>query len=183
MKRDNQGTKFLIGIIAVILFLFFVASKNIFLFMFVMFFFPLIFLGFLFRIIKKSLSMQKEDNRFNNRKREKSDITKKTIKDIVSEDFHLSDLDSKKSNNIEKNYSYKDKPKEDYCDAGERAYELIEKENKVNQKKTANSDSNSGFEERLLKLEKEMKDMGKYNFSSDNIKNAVIYKEILDKKY
>lgn len=80
-------------------------------------------------------------------------------------------------------YSYKDKPEEDYCNGSERSYELVRKEEPI-QITSVLDDHDVNFETRLNRLSEDMDKAGCYNFASkDEIKKAVIYSEIINKKY
>lgn len=78
-------------------------------------------------------------------------------------------------------YSYKERPDEDYCGGSEMSYDLTKNEDS----KASNDDASAlTLEERLARLEKEIDRSGNYNISSqDEARKAVVYKEILNKKY
>lgn len=86
--------------------------------------------------------------------------------------------DNKKSE-----YSYQDKPEEDYCDGSERSCDLINKEEPIAITSVLD-DSDVNFETRLNRLSEDMDNAGCYNLASkDEMKKAVIYSAIINKKY
>lgn len=78
-------------------------------------------------------------------------------------------------------YSYKERPDEDYCGGSEISYDLTKDEDM----NSSNNGTNAlTLEEGLARLEKEMDKSGDYNIcSQDEARKAVVYKEVLDKRY
>lgn len=103
-----------------------------------------------------------------------------TIKDVF-EKYKEAPVATQNNNKV--TYSYKDKPEEDYCDGSERSYELVRKEEPI-QITSVLDDHDVNFETRLNRLSEDMDKAGCYNFASkDEMKKAVIYSEIINKKY
>lgn len=131
---------------------------------------------------KNYLNSKKDEVNFGEFISSVSDAIKKSVKDNNgSVDSNKKSHYSNSNSNRVEQMSYKERPHEDYCSGSEVSYDLIEKQ-KYNKEK--NSEAEMSLEQRLDKLEKDMDESGNYNISSaKDARKAVVYKEILDKKY
>lgn len=139
---------------------------------------PIIMFVTMFAVIKNAAKTRHNGNNDNYTNNGSDFFT--TVKDAFEK--HSSNADDIQSSK-KPIYTYQDKPEEDYCDGSERSCDLINKEEPIAITSVLD-DSDVNFETRLNRLSEDMDNAGCYNLASkDEMKKAVIYSEIINKKY
>ena len=170
VQRNNYGMpKFAKVIIGIIIFI--IAGPSIpfilmFAFPFILMFSSIYFLektkgntGNLSERFQEFIDEVKEENQVNQNKKHKGNNTHKSIQKLDNEDLCSG---AKTARLLQEEYIYEDDP--------------------CGKEQNEQQSSIASFEDELNDFEKRMNNLGKSDIK-DNIKQAVVYKEILDKKY